>query len=814
MKSSPRMLASLLSLLTLAVLPMDAQADPGRLTVHVDQPGPKISPILYGLMTEEINHSYDGGLYAELIRNRVFKDDAGTPVHWALVQDGGGAGAMALDTSVPLSHALPTSLRLDVTAATGAQRVGVANDGFWGIPVRPNTKYRASFYAKAAPGFIGPLTVDIESADGTTTFAKAQISGLSPAWKQYTVTLTTRKVAPSANNRFVISSGRPGTFWLNLVSLFPPTYHNTSNGNRVDLMQKMAAMKPAFLRLPGGNYLEGNSIPERFEWRDTVGPLLQRPGHQCPWGYRSSDGLGLLEFLEWCEDLKMQPVLAVFAGYALNGTFVPPGLQLTPYVQDALDEIEYATGGAKTRWGSQRVRDGHPAPFPLEYVEISNEDGGHEYEGRFAQFFDAIKKNYPRLKIIATSHVTSRPADVEDEHFYRSAQGMEADVHHYDTYSRTGPKIFVGEWASTEGSPTPTLNAALGDAAWMTGMERNSDVVTISAYAPLLVNVNPGARQWGTNLIGYDALNSYGSPSYWAQVMFNNNRGDFVLPVDIAAQSVPVAAPKPPQGMVGVGTWATQAEFRNIQVTHGDTVLYKKDFAQGDADWHVGQGDWKTQDGALQQSGGQTDDRATVGDPAWSDYTYTLQARKTGGAEGFLILFHVQDNDNFVWWNVGGWGNSRTGLERARFGSKNELGQSAPVTVETGRWYDIKIEVHGTDIKCSLDGKLVTEATDAVPGPAGPVFATASREQKSGDVILKVVNVAAEPQPLQIALPGARNVDRSASLEELSGQPQDVNSLAAPEKVAPRAMTLTQAGPTFVHEFPPYSVSVIRLKVK
>ena len=789
-------------------------AEPGRLTVRVDQPGAAISPTLYGLMTEEINHSYDGGLYAELIQNRAFKDDPQAPAHWALVQDGGGAGAMALDAAGPLSAALPTSLRLDVVAATAGQRVGAANGGYWGIPVRPGTPYRASFYARASADFAGPLTVDIESADGATVYARARVPGLGPAWARYAVTLTTGKnIAPSAATRFVISASTPGTVWLNLVSLFPPTYHDTPNGNRADLMQRMAAMRPTFLRLPGGNYLEGNTIAERFEWKNTIGPLTQRPGHQGPWGYRSSDGMGLLEFLEWCEDLKVQPVLAVFAGYALNGTFVPPGPQLQPYVQDALDEIEYVTGDVSTRWGAERAKDGHPRPFPLTYVEISNEDGGHEYEDRFAQFFDAIKAKHPALKIIATSVVHSRAPDVVDDHYYRSAQGMEADAHHYDQTSRTGPKVFVGEWATTEGSPTPTMDAALGDAAWMTGMERNSDVVVIASYAPLLVNVNPGARQWGTNLIGYDALNSYGSPSYYAQQMFGQNLGDVVLPVEVVARGVPVAAAKPPQGRVGVGTWATQAEYRNLKVTHGDTVLYQTDFAKGDADWQLGQGTWQAQDGVLRQSGDQTDDRATAGDPNWTDYTYTLQARKTGGAEGFLVMFHVQDNDNFVWWNVGGWGDTRTALERARAGSKMEIGQAAPVTVETGHWYDIKIEVHGTDIKCYLDGKLVSQATDAPVAPTGPIFATASRERKSGDVILKVVNVAADPQPLQIDLSGARSVSKTATAQVLSGQPQDVNSLADPEKVAPKSTPITDAGRSFVHEFPAYSVSVIRLKV-
>ena len=456
---------------------------PAQLQIHAGQPGVRVSPMLYGLMTEEINHSYDGGLYAELIQNRVFKDDPATPVHWSLVQDGGGTGAMALDTAQPLSTALDTSLKLTVTVASGAaQRVGVANDGYWGIPVKPNTRYRASFYARAADGFHGPLTLSMESRDGATVYARAQVPKIVEGWHQYSIGLAAKAAAPTEATRFVISANSPGTVWLNLVSLFPPTYNNRPNGNRIDLMQRLAAMKPAFLRLPGGNYLEGRAIAQRFAWKDTLGPLTERPGHLGPWRYRSSDGMGLLEFLEWCEDLHMEPVLAVFAGYALNHEHAAPGEELAPFVQEGLDEIEYVTGSAKTKWGAERARDGHPAPFPLHYVEIGNEDQydpSHSYDGRYAQFYDAIKAKYPQLQVIATAGVKSRTPDVIDEHYYRSPQSFENDAHHYDGYKRTGPKIFVGEWASQSGRPTPDMSAALGDAAWMTGMERNSDLVLI-----------------------------------------------------------------------------------------------------------------------------------------------------------------------------------------------------------------------------------------------------------------------------------------------------------------------------------------------
>jgi alpha-N-arabinofuranosidase len=234
----------------------------------------------------------------------------------------------------------------------------------------------------------------------------------------------------------------------------------------------------------------------------------------------------------------MEPVLAVYAGYSLNGSFVQPGPDLAPYVQDALDEIEYLTGGPHTVWGARRAADGHPEPFPLSYVEVGNEDffdGSGSYDGRFAQFYDAIKAAHPALQLIATTGVASRIPDVIDEHFYATPRAFQHMATRYDSFDRKGPKIFVGEYASIEGRPTPDLNAALGDAAWLTGIERNSDVVIMTAYAPMLVNVNPGASQWPNNLIGYDALHSFGSPSYYLQAMFAQHTGDVVLPSTLTA---------------------------------------------------------------------------------------------------------------------------------------------------------------------------------------------------------------------------------------------------------------------------------------
>jgi alpha-L-arabinofuranosidase len=501
-----------------------AQTAPATLNIQLDKPTHAVSPTLYGLMTEEINYSYDGGLYAELVRNRTFQDHGfGGVAHWNVEHLGNSSATISIDQTDGPSAALPHSLVIDVKQADPANPAGVRNEGYWGMALRPNTSYKGSLYAKAESTDIGPLTVELVNNTTGQSVAAATVSDISTGWKRYEFTLTTGKIEISAENHLRLMVGHAGKVWVNLVSLFPPTYKNRDNGNRPDLMEMLVAMHPKFLRLPGGNYLEGDQIDERFDWKTTIGPTVDRPTHRSPWNYQSSDGMGLLEFLEWTEDLKIQTVLAVYAGYSLKGDHIRPGPALTPFVEDALDEIEFATGDASTKWGAVRAKLGHPTPFPVKYIEIGNEDWfdrSGSYEGRYAQFYKAIKARYPQLQLIATAPLKLTKPDVLDDHYYKRADEFFEDTKHYDTVDRNGPKIFVGEWATREGSPTTNMGAALGDAAWMTGMERNSDLIVMASYAPLFVNVNPGGMQWESNLIGYDAMNSYGAPSYYAQCMF------------------------------------------------------------------------------------------------------------------------------------------------------------------------------------------------------------------------------------------------------------------------------------------------------
>src|SRR5581483_3033031 len=313
--------------------------------------------------------------------------------------------------------------------------------------------------------------------------------------------------------------------------------------------------------------------PDRFNWKQMIGPVEERPGHMGCWGYRSSDGFGMPEYLLWCKQLGAEPVLALFAGYVLNHDHVDAGSpEMAQYTQEALEEIEYVSGAPDSEWGKRRAQDGLAEPFKLHYVEIGNEDWfdrSGSYDGRFTQMFDAIRAKYPDLKIIATAPVKSRTPDLYDDHYYRSAAQMSSDWTHYDpdrtgrsTFAgghheggadRNSPKIFVGEWATREGSPTPNLTAALADAAWLMGLERNSDLANMECYAPLFVNVSPAepslgypkAWQWGTDLIGYDAMVAYGSPSYYVQMMYGQNKGDRILPTNFNVEKTAAAASAP-----------------------------------------------------------------------------------------------------------------------------------------------------------------------------------------------------------------------------------------------------------------------------
>ncbi|HEU4752736.1 MAG TPA: alpha-L-arabinofuranosidase, partial [Armatimonadota bacterium] len=381
------------------------------------------------------------------VRNRSF-EDAEQPQGWSAVERGGARAALALETATPLNPAHQRSLRVELTGAPGGE-AGAANEGFWGIPVQEGARYRLSLYARAGGGFSGPLTASLEGADGRV-YARERFRGLSEGWSRFTATLKSGASDPKA--RLVLSGAGSGTLWLDMVSLFPAeTWKRRANGLRPDLAGLVSDMKPAFVRFPGGCFCEGDRLANAFRWRKTIGPVEERPGHWNLWGYRSTDGLGYHEYLQWCEDLGAEPLFVINCGMAHEDMVPLP--QLDPWVQDALDAIEYANGPVTSQWGALRAKNGHPKPFGLKYLEIGNENGWGNtlpaYEARYARFYDAIKQRYPAMQLVATTPVKGRPMDLVDEHFYNSPDWFLANSGRYDRYNRSGTKVYVGEYAVT-----------------------------------------------------------------------------------------------------------------------------------------------------------------------------------------------------------------------------------------------------------------------------------------------------------------------------------------------------------------------------
>lgn len=755
--------------------------------VQVDKPAHRVAPTLWGIFFEDINLSADGGVYPELVRNRSFEDGE-RPEYWKIT-----GGEMAYDSSRPLNPLNRQSLRLKADGAFTLQ-----NESYWGMNVVESERYTFRLAARSTNS--PALTVRLVGSSGQE-LATAQISGVGRDWKYLQAELKASGSDPKA--RLEISGNGATTLYLDMVSLMPQrTWKKT--GLRPDLAEAMNGLQPAFLRFPGGCWVEGEDMSRMYNWKKTVGDVDARTPLWNIWGYNATHGLGYHEYLQLAEDLGAEPLFCINVG--MSHREVVPLSQMGQWVQDALDAIEYANGPTNSFWGSLRAKNGHPAPFGMKYLEIGNENGGEAYNERWALFVQAIRAKYPEVQLIANHWLGGYPEkpapDIVDEHYYNTPEFFMRQANRYDNYDRKGPKIFLGEYAVTRNGGKGNLRAAIGEAAFMTGMERNSDVVVMAAYAPLFCNSNH--KRWPINLINFDSSRWFGLPGYYVQKLFSEHRGDVVLPVKVT--STEVAAP-PPSGGIGVGTWNTSAEFKDIVVTAPDgKVLFQSDVSKGTEGWKMlGDGQWKVEDGVLRQSAEREFVRAVVGDRSWSDYNITLKARKLAGREGFLILFHIKDDEDRNWWNIAGWNNTQHGVE---FG---ETLDGKRGVVETGRWYDIKVEVRGAAVRCSLDGKIVHDIKSTLDSTRS-LYASAVHDEKSGDVIVKVVNTAATPLETEVKLAGAKKLTNPRAIVLTSDNPNDENTLDEPTKVVPRPQPVSASGPVFKHSFPGNSLTVLRVK--
>ncbi|KAJ6454678.1 glycoside hydrolase family 51 protein [Mycena sanguinolenta] len=512
-----------------------------------------IPTTLWGQMFEDIS-SGDGGLYAELLQNRAFQqvtpNTAGALNAWQSIN---GAALAVVADPVPVSSALPNSLQVTIPAKTTGP-VGFGNEGYWGIKVTAGSTYTASFHYRfpTASSFKGNFKISLQTSTGQSLVSTSvPVSAASTAWAQVNVTLRPTVSAHSTANNFTVTldgaaaSGQTVNFAL--FSLFPPTFKNRPNGMRVDIATTLAEMGPSFFRLPGGNNLEGQIVSQRWQWNATVGPLLDRPGRVGDWGYINTDGLGLMEYLNWCEDLGMQAIMAIWSGFSLGGTSVAEA-DLGPYIQQSMDQINFVVGDpTKSAPAALRAALGHPEPFPLKYVEVGNEDffAPSTYTYRWQDFVTTLQAEFPDLHFIATTDTFNpilSPNPLQyDVHVYQTPTWFAQNSFFYDGFERNATTYFEGEYAaiSTNASDIfgtvqdgrltfPTMQSSTGEAAFMTGLERNADIVFSASYAPLLNHLNQ--TDWTPNLVSFDAGNVYPSTSYHVQKLFSLNRGDEYLP--------------------------------------------------------------------------------------------------------------------------------------------------------------------------------------------------------------------------------------------------------------------------------------------
>jgi alpha-L-arabinofuranosidase len=536
---------------------LKAQTANSMLTVDLTKPGHQISPILYnGELFEEIGRGIDGGFYAQLISNYSFEDN--NPLDsWYLVNPGSVRGAIFRRTKTDVYYDLKfdpqrasrgalyalTSaetaqlnsnqyhcLKLDITSV-GSGSVGAANTGYWGIRLDNNTTYKVSFFARKDDNFDGTITVKLESNDGQV-YASSEPVTPTQTWQKYTCDLVTSGISGvSGSNRFVLYGSTTGSLYFDVVRVMPPTYKDRPNGMRIDMANLQAALKPKFIRFPGGCDVEHSSVEKGWNWKKAIGPIEQRPGtYEQRWGYHNSQQFGLDDFFQMCEDWGAEPVYCPSMSLA-EGYGAAPLDQMQPFIDDLLDLIEYANGDAQTsKWGRLRAENGHPEPYNLKYIEVGNENGRQKgYMERYALFYDAIKKNYPGMNVIIDDILGDQKADMIDEHFYRNFEQFLKLSTHYDNYDRNGPKIVVGEYSDKENrTEVGNLLCAIGEAAFLTGCERNSDIVISTAYGTLSENVN--LDNWFPNLYYNNCVTCFAIPSYYMEKMFVENTGDYILP--------------------------------------------------------------------------------------------------------------------------------------------------------------------------------------------------------------------------------------------------------------------------------------------
>lgn len=791
-----------------------------QITLKVDgnTQGKAISTNLIGAFFEDINYAADGGLYAELIQNRSFEyypvagyTNMGELEAWSLKTSGGAQASMSVESASPLNNKNTHYLKLDIT--NSGSYTGIENTGFNGISVQKNEKYDFSCYIRSEGTFSSPVIVQLLS--NTSVVGSFIITDINNSWQKVEGVITAVSTTPNASLSLKTNGG--GTLYFDMVSLFPQkTFKNRKNGLRPDLAQAIADLKPRFLRFPGGCVSHGRGNDNAYRWKATVGNVEEREPNWNLWGYHQTYGLGFFEYFQFAEDIGAIPfpVLPLGVSCQFRNREIIPMSEMQPWVDDALDLVEFANGSAETEWGKIRADMGHPEPFNMEYILLGNEeDDIPEFRERFLLIANAIREKYPEIKIIGTSGTDDMGGyydslwefsrehnlDAVDEHYYNSPSWFLNNNQRYDDFPRNGPKVFIGEYASQN----DMLSNAIAEAAYLTGVERNADIIEFTCYAPLLCNENN--NQWNPDLIRFNNDNVVKTASYYVQQLYSLNAGEEYIPFEMHTNAESSDHFK---GKAGVGSWNTTAEFDDFKVTNGETVVYEDDFSSESGTWQVNDGNFSVSGGSYIQSGNQA--------PAWSimnsvitngEYTITLKAMKTGGAEGFLIPFAYKDDRNYYWLNIGGWNNSRHAVEQAVNGGKSTLASKGG-SISNNVWYDIKIDVKQDSVSLYMNNEFLF----SVPAPEGPVKASVVKDKPANEMVIKMVNTSDEPVTSTLEF---ENVDLSqgATVITLTGpSASQRNSLDNPDVIKPVETSISISASTD-YTLPANSMLVFRVKL-
>ena len=799
---------------------------PVPVTLNVAEKGAPVSPSMYGVFFEEINHAGDGGLYAELVQNRSFEEHEmpegyyvengrlkPAPVHnhesgrvnhgatfhwnnepvraWSLQPADESVAQMRLTKDKPMFETAPNNLELTIMNAD--KPVQLINEGYWGMNIEEGKIYALRAIIRTTPGYKGNIKAKLVAKDGKVIGETSLHIKGTGQWED-----ELKVIEPSGSDneaRLAIEFDSPGKVWLDYVSLFPPTFNERYNGMREDVAQYLADLKPAFFRWPGGCVVEGISLANRFEWKKTLGDPASRPGEYSTWGYRCSYGMGYHEVLQYCEDIgaKMMFVCNVGLGCQFRMGDACPEEEIDFYLDDCMDAIEYALGDVNTEWGRLRAKNGHEEPFPLQYVEIGNENWGAEYDRRFDMFYKAIKEKYPQLILIyddmtglANENRAIEKTDMIDPHWYVSPDFFYRNTTLFDTKQRGKWEVYVGEYACNQGVGGGNMNAALSEAAFISGMERNGDLVTMTSYAPLFENVNN--REWATNLIWIDTDQVMGRTSYHVQKMYSENRPTYNIAssaTSIIPDSIEYGA-----GAVGLGVWDTEAEYKDIRVTENGNTTTLPDLEKA------------------------TEVLSKLYDGVYGNtFTMECKARKISGSEGFLLFFGMnEDGKQGYRFNIGGWGNESTALQKLYTQGDEVVSRRVPHRIETDRWYDLRVELTPRVVKLYVDGELIiSHKLQPVP----QMFLASGYDEKEGEVIIKFVNSADKAQTLDFTLEGVTDVISEGRAITLKANSLDEeNSMDNPTKIVPIETEFNKFGQKFSYEFPKYSFTILRVKVQ